>query len=329
MKKYFLFIAILVISIIAIFSCRKSIEPEVNTGQVMTTSSETELKIQAFLERLNSNLKEETTYSIEDAIWYAEATLNYTYSIYDSSFAFLSRESSTFSIDLNQNNTVNQSDLVAAYLDMVDSLAAHFDYIQTNPKHVLICDVTNAGVSGSYLHIELISVIAYDFIANQYGSFGPTDYWYAGQLAGKCDDYKPANNGQDATTELKYKLLHPIISSDPFVRIYYIDFDMISDIDPEDYPFESAPRGTRGYWYGSQNPNDVVQCLQPDELNFYLSSNGIPYIIEDNDNFPEKEFCYIDIKYLLIPSIWYYYEAHWYHITYGVRQETSVPASEL
>jgi hypothetical protein len=120
MKKYFFFTAILAISIISLFSCRKATDPESNPNQVMNSSNETELKIQSFINRLNSDLKDETTYTIEDAIWYAEATLNYTYAIYDSSFVYLSRESSTFSIDLNPNNTVNQSDLLATYEKMVN-----------------------------------------------------------------------------------------------------------------------------------------------------------------------------------------------------------------
>lgn len=124
MKKYFLFIAILAISIIAIFSCRKSFEPEANPSQMTNSSNETELKIQSFLNRLNSDLKVEKTYSIDSAIWYNTAALNYTYAIYDSSLIYLSRDTSTFSLNLDRNNQVLESDLEAAFEQMTDSLEA-------------------------------------------------------------------------------------------------------------------------------------------------------------------------------------------------------------
>jgi hypothetical protein len=44
MKNYFLFIAILVISIIAIFSCRKSIESEVKQARLLILPMKRNLK---------------------------------------------------------------------------------------------------------------------------------------------------------------------------------------------------------------------------------------------------------------------------------------------
>ena len=326
MKKYLVISAMVAISIFAIFSCRKSDDPHTISKQTMSSPSETELSIQAFINGMKSNLKDETTYTISEAIWYAEATLNYTYAIYDSSFVFLSRESSNFSLDINQSNTINHSELVAAYQDMVDSLEEHYDGIQTTPKHVMLCDITNSGVSGGVLHLSMKSVIACDYTASQYGSFGPTDYWWSGGMAGKCNNYEGEG---DATTALEYKLLHPLIASDPEKRIFYEDLDTITAPDPDEYPYENAPRGTRGYWYGSENPEDGIQCISPSELNFYISSNGIPYIIDDVDCFEDKDFCDIDIRWDFLPSTEVYYEQHFYDIVYGVRQETTIPASEL
>jgi hypothetical protein len=329
MKKFILVLMISLISIIFIFSCRKAFEPEINPDQMINPTNETELKIQSFINSMNSQLKSGSTYSIEEAIWYAEASLNFTYAIYDSSFVYLSRETSSFSIDLNSSNTVDQSDLLAAYAKMVDSLEAHYDGIQDSPKHVFLCDVINvSSSSGKFgiLDLVMVSVIGCDYTINQYGSFDATDYWWSGDLEGKCNGFSGEG---DATTALEYKLLHPLIAPAPNVRIYYTDIDSVCDIDPENYYFESAPRGTRGYWYGSNNPEDWVQCLDPDELNFYISNNGIPYIIEDNDTYIDKEFCDIDIIWDFTPSIWNYYEVHKLNISYGVRNETEIAAIDL
>jgi len=118
-------------------------------------------------------------------------------------------------MDLNENNTVNQSDLLAAYGKMVDSLEAHYDGIQDSPKHVFLCDVINVSHSVGTLDIVMVSVIGCDYIINQYGSFGQTDYWFAGADLGKCDIYEGDSIGKDATDKLEYKLLHPLIAPAP------------------------------------------------------------------------------------------------------------------
>jgi hypothetical protein len=319
----------LAISIIAIFSCRKSFESQPIPDQKIEASDETETKILEFINSMTDPLKSGSTHTISEAIWYSEATLNFTYAIYDSSFVYLSRESSTFSITLNANNTVNHTDLLATYAKMVDSLEAHYDGIPCVTKHVFLCNIINVSSSVGVLDLKMISVIGCNYTINQYGSFDTTDYWYSGDTAGKCGDYYPSYLGQDATTQLEYKLLHPLIATNPNVRVYFEDIDTVFMVDPVDYYYPNSPRLSRGYVYGSNNPNDWIQCLPPYELNFYISSNGIPYMIEDNDTFIDKEFCDIDIKWYFAASNEYYVEQHYYDIAYGVRHETTVAASEL
>lgn len=282
------------------------------------------MKIQAFLSSLKSSLKGGSTYTTEEALWYAEATLNFSYAIYDSDFVYLSRDTNSFSIDLNENGTVNQSELADAYEAMVDSLESHYNRIQTSTKHVMLCDVKDVSNSVGSLDLMVVSVIACDYNPNLYPQFVEDDHWYSGALAGRCDNYYPPYIGRDATTELEYHLLHPLISPVQYVRVYYEPIVTVEDIDPENYPYTPAPRGTRGYWYGSNNPGDGVQCLEPDELNFYISNEGIPYIIADNDTFIDKEFCNIDIVWDFVPSMEIYYESHTYNISYGVPHGTQV-----
>ncbi len=327
MKKSLLVSIISLIAIITIFSCKKTFEPKPDSDQLIKPVDETEIKVQAFLNNMKSNLKSGSTYSIEDAIWYAEATLNFSYAIYDSDFVYLSKDTSSFSIDLNQNGTVNQNDLASAYENMVDSLEVRYNGIQGSPKHVIMCDIVDVSNSVGTLDLMMVSVIAYNYTPNIYGSFGSTDYWYSGDLAGKCDEYEGQYIGRDATTELEYKLLHPLIAPVQNVRIYYDQIVTVSDVDPENYPYEPSPRGNRGYSYFSWNPSDFIQCLYPEELNFYISANGIPYIIDDNNTFINKEFFFIDVIWLAAFGNDYYYEAHHYDISYGVRHETEIGIS--
>jgi hypothetical protein len=328
MKKYFLLIAILAVSIIAIFSCRKSSEPEVNPDQMTNSSNETEIKIQSFINRLNSDLKVEKTYSIDSAIWYSTASLNYTYAIYDSSLLHISLDTSTFSINLDRNNKVLESDLETAINQMTDSLEAFFDDLPNNTKHVIYCMVYELGTYSGRLDLGLVSAVAWGFSSTYYGSFGVSDYWFAIGDSGKCNGQYV---GQDAADQLTFKIMHPLVANDPNWRIYTIPGSDVffDDVDPEDYYYANAPRDYRGYIYYGNLPWPGPQCLDPDELNFYISSNGIPYIIDDMTPqgldfvsiFVDGKLGWLDLDH--------YFEVHYLDLTYGVKYTTTVPASSL
>ncbi len=324
MKSTYLLFSLIALSVFVIFSCKKIHEPEKQSDMTHLASA-TEQKVRDFLDGTNQ-MKGEQTYTIEEAIWYCEASLNFTYAIYDSTFNFLSHETCRLSIDLNENSTVNENELMDAYEKLVDSLESHYDGILTTPKHVMICDVKYDGVTSGQLDISMISVIAFGTSPSPYGSFGPTDYWWSGDLEGKCNSYSGIG---DATTALENKMNNTLVAPAENVRIYYTDIETIENVDPEDYPYENGPRGLRGYAFGDDDPNAWVQCLPPGELNFYISSNGIPYIIDDNDTFEDLEFCKIDVEWWNMYGNESYYEVHYYTISYGERNETYIAASDL
>jgi hypothetical protein len=328
MKKYFLFIAIMTIIIVVIFSCRKAFDPQPSTVQKTEYADETEMKIQEFLNSMNTPLKTGSTHTVAEAIWYLEATLNYSYAIYDSDFVYFSKDTSNFSIDLNQNGTVNHNDLLAAYAHMVDSLKAHYDAIQSQTKHVILCDVINVSNSVNPLDLQLVSFIVYDISPLYYDLFGPTEYWYAGNGLGMCGDSVGLHVERDATTELEYKIMHPLVATVANVRVYYSDINTYMSIEPWYYYYDPAPRDYRFYLYSTTYPGEV-QCISPDELNFYLSDQGIPYVIDDLDNIEGKEFCLIHIHWDIMVDMNQYIEAHLLDLSYGIRHETTVGASTL
>jgi hypothetical protein len=298
----------------------------------MNASNETELKIQSFITRLNSDLKDEKTYSIDSAIWYSTAYLNYTYAIYDSSLIYLKHDTTDFNIALN-NNLVSESDLISAINDMVDSLAAFFDDVPTNPKHVIYCMAYEISVGIGGLDVGLVSVIGCGFSSVYYGSFGEEDYWYSIWDSGKCDEYHGTYVGQDATDQLEYHIMHPLVQNDPSWRIYTIPDETYTTgyIYPIDYPYTPAPRGHRGFIIEDENGSwEGPHCLSPDELNFYLGANGISYIIDDNKPAQQGfEFISIDVDGDVSFPEYGYYETHFFVISYGPKYRTTVPASNL
>jgi len=327
MKKYFIITAILAISIIAIFSCRKSVDPEVNPSQMTNPSNATELKIQSFLNRLNSNLKDEKTYSIDSAIWLTEASLNFTYAIYDSALVYVAIDTSEFSLELDEKNKVSESDLETAYNDMVDSLEAYFDGLTVNIKRVFYCDVIEADVAEGRLNLLMVAAVACGYSSYQWSYFDEDDYWYSILEWGKCNYYQ---GDGDAAIQLTQAFMSNLCVSDPEVRIWFSDEITIGGIDPYYYNYEPAPRDKRGFWYYGSGTMVNPQCCPPEELEFYMSENGIPYIINDQNPDPEElEFESIIIEGDKMNGIGYWVEAHLMKITYGIKHETIIPAASL
>lgn len=295
----------------------------------MDNSSATEQIIQSFLNRSNNDLKDEKTYSIDSAIWYSTAYLNYTYAIYDSSLIYLKLDTTYFNIDLD-NNRVNESDLLDAIDEMVDSLAAFFEDVPTNPKHVIYCMVYEISVGVGGLDVGLVSVVGCGFSSVYYSSFGEEDYWFAILDYGMCEDSIGQYEGEDAADQLEYKIMHPLVVNDPDYRIYIVPgtdefFEMV---DPYDYEYLNSPRGYRAYYYRDNISWPGPQCCDPDELNFYLSSDGIYYIINDK----KPEGLNLTCINIIDELFWYggwYYEEHFLNLTYSETYQTVVQASEL
>lgn len=328
MKKYYLFFAILSFLIFAIFSCRKSSEPELNIKQMTVSSKDTEMKIKSFMKHLNDNLKDEISYSIDSAIWYSTAYLNYNFAIYDSSLIYLSRDTITFSIELDENNRISEANLHATVDQMTDSLTVVYDNLPAIVKHLVSCMVYEIEINPGRLELGLKSVLGWGYSSTYYGSFNSTDHWYSIWNYGDCFDFTRIG---DATLLLEYKLMHPLVSNDPNWRLYTIpEEEYTTDmVFPDEFVYEPAPRGCRGFYYADDGNWSGPQCLPPSEMNFYISTNGIPYIIDAYQ--PQNlDFTEINIDGEVI-FLWPdgFQEFHYYYITYAPIYETSVPASAL
>ena len=293
----------------------------------MNPSNETELRIQSFLNRLTSDLKDEKTYSIDSAIWYTEASLNFTYAIYDSALVYIAIDTNEFSVDLDENDKVTESDLDILYEDMVDSLEAFYDNLYVNIKRVFYCDVVVIDIAEGRLDLIMVGVIACGYSSYQWSYFDEDDYWFSIMEWGKCNYYEGEG---DAAIQLTQAFMSNLCLSDPEVRIWFSD-EITRYAESSDYYYPPAPYGHRAFWYSGIGQMQYPQCLSPEDLEYYLSDNGIPYIIDDQNPDPEN----LEFESISVPSNGYLGGVGWwieYHnmfITYGVRNETQVPASEL
>ncbi|MCK4407173.1 MAG: hypothetical protein KAT33_05865 [Bacteroidales bacterium] len=329
MKKILLYLLIVSIAIlIAIQACKKDTEKinqDLNTPYDKNTKVESLIK--NFLNNTMNNLKTKEEYKTDSAVWYLEATLNYSYAIYDSSSADYSVDSAHFSIKLNNNDKVDSDDLSDTYYKMTDSLKSHYSGITESTKHLMLADVSIVSNQNGVLQLQLVSIIGSGNPVWEYGRFGDEDYWYWGWELGKCDQYIGQGVGSDAQDQLQYKINNPVAVS--MYRIYFTDLDSTGLIYPGEYPDPNNQYGEfRLFLADGSLPGPTEEpCLCPDELNYYLY-DGIDYIIDDRQ--PQgKEFSSCIVYEDIYISSQYWGRLHVINITYGIKHQTIDPPSPL
>jgi hypothetical protein len=284
MKK-FIFKTFIIITLIGITAaCNKDFEnkpaPEESLpGETNLKTNNTEDLIVAFIDEVNGSYKSSGEYTVDSALWYIEAALNYSYCIWDSSFGVQAFDSAKISVSLKKNGNFEDTDVYSAYNDFVDSLEVHWDNISETTKHVIATDISIISNSGGTVVFRLISAIGSGSRTGNYAAFGDDDHWIWGWDLGGCGPNTAITS--DAEEELEYKYLNPILATVPNYRVYFTDIEIHEYVVPGEYIDQNSPSGYRLFEYTQSTQITTEPCLDDDELNYYLSSNGIDYIVED------------------------------------------------
>lgn len=261
--------------------CKKNLDspPVSQTGQSPIHICKVEKRIHSFIDKMNNPTKTSSQYGVDSTVWYIEATLNYTYSIWDSSFGVQIFDSSFISISLNRNNQVDDSDVTDAYNELEDSLGVHWDNISGTTKHLIATDVSLVSNSNGRIVLRLVSAIGSGSREGNYAAFGSDDHWIWGWELGGCGPNTATTS--DAEEELEYKYLNPILATVPAYRVYFTNVEIHEYVVPGEYIDQNSPSGYRLFEYTQSTEITIEPCLDDDELNYYLTSNGIDYIVDD------------------------------------------------
>jgi hypothetical protein len=333
MKKL-IFKTFIIITLIGITAaCNKDFEskpaPEESLpGETNLKTNNTEDLIVAFIDEVNNSYKSSGEYTVDSALWYIEAALNYSYCIWDSSFGVQAFDSATISVSLKKNGSIEDTDVYSTYNDFVDSLEVHWDNISETTKHVMFVDVAVRSNTNGVVVLHLVSAMGSGAAVNSYANFGADEDWYWGWDLGGCGNNTATSS--DATIELEYKYLNPIVNTVPAYRVYFTGVEIIEYVYPTDYPYSSAPREHRVFIYVQEDyPITSEPCLDNLELNFYLGSNGYDYIVDDK--LPTGfDFTGLDIREDIVPGAPSYYgRQHVLDIYYGEIDYTTTSPSTL
>jgi hypothetical protein len=339
MKK--LNIIILTLGVIAVMlsSCKKD-KPSQITESPQTNYTAEDIRIQNLILNFQNKIKNNTfkngeTVSVDSAVWFLEAMMNFNYSTPDSSFVNLTVDT-TFEFDLPVNNDlVDFSNLTEAAFAMESHILTYLNNMPNSIKFIIAADVSikpNTLKDGTKT-ITITTGYGSEYIINPgcYTPFGANDFWAHGFDWGGCGTNSATTS--DAAKQIQYKINNPNCHFiDPTNNTYVINLNPVF-VAADWYPasnynndnwldylmyYEDDAMGNNGY-------NKVIDgCLEPEEMNFYLQGTLDVIQIELlnlQSLYPDVdlEFVYIQMQGDIIVPVGITTWLHSAEITYGKR----------
>lgn len=334
MRKLKQVICALAIVALAISGCKKE-----SSLQDVQSLSSSDLKfahlVSGFTNTGSSNFKSGERMSIDSAVWYIEATANYTYGDGSKEIEETSVDSVFFLLPIDFENKALISDVWNSYVQMIESIRTYYQSLTQSEKQLISTDVEAVEISGSNLLLKATSTFAVGtFLPTYQCSFDPNGPgWkpvgaWGGPNGGTCDGQYL---DRDAATEIQRKITQcmPV----PVGNVVYSEVETNSYFGGFPVPGFTGNTNFMGYYlYTSKSwlPG-FNHCLTPEECNFYL--NGTKHVINDtptNGGVRPDEKVLIGVQVrgwidLSIPST----DVHLVQPTYGIPHVTINPPTPL
>ena len=269
MKNNILCILAVITSVILLTSCSKEQlknEAQVNTSDLLQTTTDPESKIIAFKEsvdgvRNNPGLKAGNTPVLpEDAEWFVEALANYTYANAGFERTDLVIDSAVFVVPTSAGN-IALADVQVLYDEAITKLSAQHSAINSDSKQLVFADITLREVVDNTATFALTS----GFGTNEEEQLINIYSWYWGWNLGRCDG-SGLGAPLDAADIIMREANHLI--GVPSGNSYYTDVSYAT-IWYWDVPTNTNPYGEYMLFHDFQAGTLVHKCLSPDEIEYY------------------------------------------------------------
>ncbi len=259
---------------IGLISCNKENEQEILSSKNHAKDQITP-KILAFKAKMEQGVKSEDLYSIDSAVWYIEATLNFTYCLHtedDPEVTDYINDSLIIPVTVN-NETISSADVIAAYQAAATYTEQKFENISASVKDIMFQDVEfNNG------NLIVYTTFGIDDESTKSCSNNPwepiVDGWMYGEDLGKCDGTcKPYDAADIISSKINFKI--PVIYGYyTDITSFYINKGMI--IQHFENPNSTDPNYCKFYIFYEQtmyNPYGTFkECISKDECDFYVNS---------------------------------------------------------
>nr|NQU89088.1 hypothetical protein [Bacteroidota bacterium] len=363
MKKLEIFTGLTIIALIAGVVVMNSCSKQELADHTLTVSKEVimtgeDLSFQNNLVRFREKveyIKEHPGFKsgevmhVDSAVWYLEATINYSYGHPDRKCNEIYNYADSVYLDISTTGEVTLDDVVLVH-DLIISMISDFYYsVDEDQKEFILTDISIAETQSGQTKISFTASVGSEW-NNYLFPFDETDYWYYGQGMGKCGPYGGGID-EDAASKI-FDLLpfyQPIYDPGPGYIVVYSDVETIDsyyefnlnpllfrnadDPEPVDnwldyYMFYASSE------YGDGNLDENEECLDTLEMNFYFNGvqtliyNKFPTITEP----PDKAFIQCsNLEGMLYPSDEYSgVILHEGNFEYGIRHiipvEEDIPA---
>ena len=287
------------------------------SNKVDTYSQMINKRISNFQKQMQSTYKSGTTIPLDSAVWDLEALITNYGAFPDSAAKNFTIKKAHFTINVDANSNVTNSDVQALYQQMIDTIDAQLATINSDDKFLNYSDVQKDSVVGSTAYLTTNNGYGSNLILGLYQPF--TDSWIWGTLQegpgvppmGNCSGTDLTSDGSD---EIQYRLNHPAAMS---AAIGYTDLETITT---NGSFFSDANGNPRLYW---DVTGAINHCMDIPELTTNLTNADT---IIKTCSYPDptlgirpqgKAFIKVNIVDDVItdyyPSIYF----HVYHVTYG------------
>jgi len=273
-----------------------------------TTSEKTlpaiEQKLINFKEDLTSASKDEIIYTIEEAEWNLEGLLNYEEANNEHNYHGLEFVHDVYQVSLT-NGGISNTDLLEAYNYFLTKITG-ITQDETLFSDLVDLVIVEPESKDDAVDIEMVFSYGSSVAIYNYYQFEENEDWIWGFDGGPCGN-NTGTEMTDASNELQDKFNNPIVvgPSGFYTDVFFIE-TMGLMWDPDD---DNPSSRDRIIYVGT----DINQCLEHEELNFYL--NKFDYI-KDELNTDEDDFKSVQVIDDVMPGEKGQY-FHLYKLFYG------------
>jgi hypothetical protein len=253
----------------AFYSCNKNNNPTpepANNGRTYT-ADEMALwrQLNNFNQKIKTGLKSEEFVSPDSAMWYLEALFNVQQAT-DTTFNEVKSYERTYSLNVNTNGTVNMSEVVNVYNQLVTDLDSELSQIASDYKFLIIADLEQESLKAGTFTISLMAGLGINPLV-LYEPITTTDNWRSGNMKGHCEN---SAYDSDAGQELLRRFNNPSLEYE-FPHNSWINVYSTLNLSHDQYPnrifYEVAPS---------------EPCVEYNELQYYLTQGH--YIIYNSSS---------------------------------------------
>ena len=258
--------------------------------------------------KANPAIKSGETMSVDSAIWYIDASFNYTYSFINERFEKYDSDEFLLTIP-KTNGEINLNDISTAFYEMKDKTVLVYDAIETENKRYYSSHFEIVSNTASELVLKTTVTIGSKSnddppYPEPNGPFEIGEDWLYGEMLGDCSG--GSWGASDAAEEIEDEVINYREQQDENSQydVYYTDpgYEVSYDISDGDYmelflnPYDNQPINYRDYYILRQEKDEdngifVHTCILNNEMNhYYYGAIKVVYeIIPDNSVFGVPE----------------------------------------